>query len=89
MLLALLYLLGRGNPAIMLALAGIAALYSLGTHIVVLVAAFREGIGTGFLTLCIPFFALYFVFKLNDNDTLKVLYGVAILVSLALQFLPE
>jgi len=82
--LGLFYLLGRGNPAMMLAFVGTAVLYSLTIHIIVIVAAFRESAGTGFLTLCIPFYAIYFVFKVSDNDTLKILYGVAVLVELSL-----
>ena len=52
-------------------------------HIVVAVVAFKEGAGTGFLALCIPLYALYFVFKVNDNNTLKVLYLAAFLINLA------
>lgn len=89
LVLGVLYLLGRENPAIMLLLVGIAVLYVLVTHLIVVVAAFREGVGTGFLTLCIPFFAIYFVFKVSDSDILKVLYGAAILINLILRFLPE
>ena len=59
------------------------------THIIVVVAAFRESAGTGFLTLCVPFYALYFVFKMSDNDTLKVLYSVAVLINLVLRFIPK
>jgi hypothetical protein len=85
--LGVLYFLGRQNPGVMLGFLGVAALYSLTAHIIVVVAAFRESVGTGFLTLCIPFYALYFVFKVSDNDTLKVLYTAAIILNLALKFL--
>jgi DNA-directed RNA polymerase subunit RPC12/RpoP len=84
--LGIFYLLGRENPAFMLALVGAGLLYSLGMHIVVAVAAFREGAGTGFLTLCVPFYALYFVFRVNDNDTLKLLYGIALIINLVIRF---
>jgi len=84
--LAILYFLGRGTPAVMLAFVGVAALYSLAAHIIVVVAAFKEGVGTGFLTLCIPIYALYFVFKVQDNDTLKIIYGVAVLINIAMRF---
>jgi hypothetical protein len=43
--LGVLYFLGRQNPGIMLAFLGAAALYSLTAHIIVVVAAFREGVG--------------------------------------------
>jgi len=85
--LALLYFLGRSNPALMSVFLGVVAIYVLTAHIIVAVAAFREGAGTGILTLCVPFFAIYFVFKINDNDTLKVLYGFAIVLNIALRFI--
>ena len=85
--MATLYFLGRENPGMKLAFVGVAALYVLTTHIIVAVAAFRQGIGMGFLTLCIPFFALYFVFKVSDSDTLKILYGFAVLLNIALKFI--
>jgi hypothetical protein len=82
-----LYLMGRENPAMMLAFVGVAALYSFAVHIIVVVTAFKEGAGTGFLALCIPFYALYFVFKVCENDTLKVLYSIALILNFALRFL--
>jgi predicted anti-sigma-YlaC factor YlaD len=85
--LGVLYFLGRGNPAMMLAFLGTAVLYSVTAHIIVVVAAFRESVGTGFLTLCIPFYALYFVFKVSDSDTLKLLYAVAVVINISLRFL--
>ena len=87
LVLGLFYFMGRENPAMMLAFLGVAALYSLTVHIIVIIAAFRESTGTGFLTLCIPFYALYFVFKVSANDTLKVLYSVAAIINLSLRFL--
>ena len=85
--LAVLYFLGRENPGIKLAFVGTAVLYTLTAHILVVVAAFRESVGTGFLTLCIPFYALYFVFKVSDSDTLKVVYAVAVVINISLRFL--
>jgi hypothetical protein len=87
--LGLLYALRGESPAVMLTLVGVAAVYSLGIHVIVLIAAFQESVGTGFLTLCIPFFAIYFVFKVSESDTLKILYGVALLINLILGFLPR
>lgn len=86
-LLAVLYFFGRTNPPIMLAFVGLALLYSVGVHIIVVVAAFKESAGTGFLTLCVPFYALYFVFKVAENDTLKLLYTSAVIINLSLRFL--
>jgi len=85
--LALLYFLGRSDPHMKLAFLGVALLYVLVVHIMVLVAAFSESVGTGFLSLCIPFYAIYFVYKVSDNDLLKILYGFAILINVALKFL--
>ena len=89
LVLGVLYFFGRENPSIMLAFLGTAVLYSLTVHIIVVVAAFRESVGTGFLTLCIPFYALYFVFKVSESDTLKLLYGAAVLLDLSLRFLTK
>lgn len=85
--LVLLYYLGKGNPTMMLAFLGFAFLYVLTVHIMVLVAAFRESVGTGFLSLCVPFYALYFVFKVSESDTLKILYGSAMVINISLRFL--
>jgi hypothetical protein len=85
--LAVLYYLGRENPVMMLAFLGVSAIYYLIVFVMVLVAAFQDGVGTGFMTLCIPFYAVYFVFKVHDNDTLKVLYGVAFLLGLIFRFI--
>jgi hypothetical protein len=89
LLLGVLYLLGRQNRSYMFAFLLTAGLYSGVVHIVVIVAAFQEGMGTGFLTLCVPFFSLYFVFKTNDSDTLRVLYAVAVVLNLAVRFIPQ
>ena len=73
----------------MLAFMGVAVLYYIAVKIIVLVAAFKESVGTGFLTLCIPLYAIYFVFKINDSDTLKLLYGVAALILFSLRFIAK
>jgi hypothetical protein len=86
-LLALLYFLGKNNEGMKAVFLGVIAIYVLTVHIIVAVAAFREGAGTGILTLCIPFFAIYFVFKMNENETLKILYGFAIVLNIALRFI--
>jgi hypothetical protein len=87
LLLALLYFLGRENPVMMLAFFGIALLYILTVHIIVLVAAFKESIGMGFLLLCLPISAYYFVFKVQDNDTLKILYGGTAAIEICFAFM--
>ncbi|HTI99854.1 MAG TPA: hypothetical protein VL527_13315 [Dongiaceae bacterium] len=85
-LLGVLYFFSRSNPDLQPVLVGLAALYVLTSHIIVTVAAFRDGVGTGFLTLCIPFYAIYYVYWVAESDMLKVIYGVAIITNIALRF---
>jgi hypothetical protein len=84
--LGLLYMWGRTNERAMIAFAGIGGVYCLVIHIAVVVAAFKEGSGTGMLALCVPFYALYFVFK-EESPTLKILYCVAIVVNVCIRML--
>jgi hypothetical protein len=85
--LGLLYWLGQSNPPMMLAFIGIAALYSFAIHLAVIVVAFKEdGAGAGFMTMCIPFYALYYVMQ-DDHPNLKILYPVALGLNLAIRFL--
>lgn len=71
----------------LLAGVGVGVLYSLVVHIFVLIAAFKDGVGTGFLTLCLPFYALYFVFRVNNNNTLSMLFAVSLIIQIAFKFL--
>jgi hypothetical protein len=80
-----LFFLAKGNPAMQGLLLLSVAIYSLTVHICVLVAAFRESVGTGFLAMCIPFYAVYFVFSVSDNVWLKTFYPVAILGNVGLR----
>lgn len=57
----------------------ILALYSLGIGIWTLVCAFREGVGTGFLCLCVPFYAFYFVYAKCKQPHLMASYAIAVL----------
>jgi hypothetical protein len=83
----LLYVFARTSPVGAMVFVGLALLFYLGISITVLVFAFKESAGTGFMTLCIPFYALYFVYGLNDNPMLKALYSVALLVMVAIRTL--
>ncbi|EEF62208.1 hypothetical protein Cflav_PD6484 [Pedosphaera parvula Ellin514] len=87
LLLGILYLLGRNNPPMMLGFAAVAFLYLVTVQIIALVFAFKESVGTGFLALCIPIYCTYFVFKVSDNDTLKLLYGLGILIGIGINFM--
>lgn len=40
----------------------VCAIVSLVCVIIILIAAFKEGAGTGILCLCVPFYILYFAF---------------------------
>lgn len=88
--MGLFFFLGRENPPMMLGFVGVAIFYVLAVHIVTTIHAFQnEGVGTGFLTLCLPFYALYYVFKVADSDTLKVLYGFSILINIGVRVLAK
>jgi hypothetical protein len=80
-----LFFLGKSSPPMMGLLILCVAIYSLAVHICVIVAAFRESVGTGFLAMCIPFYAVYFVFSVSDNIWLKTFYPVAILGNVGLR----
>ncbi len=88
-LLGLFYFLGQKNPAYLLGFLGIAVVYSLTVHIMVLVAAFRDSVGTGFMALCIPFYALYFVLRDDDNPTLKILYPIGVILNFAMRYIAK
>ena len=87
LLIGVFYFLGRQNSVFYGGIAAVIGLFMLTTSILVLVAAFQDSVATGFMTMCIPFYVLYFVFKVNDNDTLKVLYGFNILMYLVAMLL--
>jgi hypothetical protein len=84
---ALLYGFARLYPAGALAYVGLAVLFYVAIRITVLVFAFGEGAGTGFMTLCIPFYDLYFVYGINENRMLKNLYTISLLGVLAVRTL--
>jgi hypothetical protein len=83
--LGILYGLGRSHPAIMQAFLFITIAYIVVVQIIVDIAGFQESVGTGFLTLCVPFYAIYLVYFVVGNRTLKVAYGASLLLSVALR----
>ena len=89
LLLMGLYFGGRTNPPMMLAFTSVLVVYCLGVHIIVVVSAFRESVGQGFLTLCIPLYALYYVYKVSESSTLQLLYSFAVIINIILRFLPS
>ena len=44
--------------------------------IVLLVAAFKRSVGTGFLTLCVPFYIFYFMFAQYQSPKKKMVITV-------------
>lgn len=83
LVLGLLFILGHTNEDVALVFIACQSLYGLAVGVIVLVQAFRQGIGTGFLTLCVPFYILYFAFAVNENPHIKALFTAALLANLA------
>jgi hypothetical protein len=51
------------------------------------VCAFKDdGMGKGFLCLCIGIYTVYYVLKESERPFLKVLYGIAVALGLAAKF---
>ena len=82
LILGVLFVVGQGNPAITVAFAVLHTLFGLVVGVIVLIAAFRAGIGTGILTFCLPFYSIYFVFAVNENPHIKALFGAVILTAI-------
>jgi len=59
---------------------GMSVLYAATIGLLVVVLAFCEGVGTGLLTLFLPFYVLYFVYSINENRFVKALYTAMLLV---------
>lgn len=76
-----LYAMTWGDPDQVIIPYALSSIFSLGVSITVLVFAFRESVGTGFLTLCVPCYILYFVFAVCDNGLVKGLFGVSIILA--------
>ena len=82
-ILIVLYCFARSSEGALFGFVALQLLFTLTVQIIVIVAAFREDAGTGFLTLCIPFYAIYFVFSKSESPLLKKLYTTAIIANLA------
>lgn len=77
-----------GNATPTMAYIAINSLFALGVAVTVLICAFREGVGQGLLTLCVPFYVLYFVYAVCDSVWIRWLFTASILsqlLGLALQ----
>ncbi len=86
--LGALFMVAQSDPEAALLFLGPQAIFALVVTILVLIRAFGEGVGTGFLTLCLPFYVLYYVFSVNESPHLKALYGATILTTVAVFFVP-
>ncbi len=82
--LALLYFLGKDDPLMKLGCILGVLLYILVAKIVVTVFAFKDdGMGKGFLCLCIDIYTVYYVFKVSERQLSKLLYGIVCVIGLA------
>lgn len=77
-----LFLLARSSEGIAMAFLAISGVYGLTIAVWILISAFREGVGTGVLCLCVPFYALYFVFAKRDNPYLKATFAAAVITNI-------
>ena len=57
----------------MMILGGLLYLVSLVCGIIILIAAFKESVAQGFLSLCIPLYILYFAFAKFEHEKKKVI----------------
>ncbi len=59
----------------LLALGGICSLISFVGAIIILISAFKESVGQGFLCLCVPFYILYFAFAKFQHEKKNMILG--------------
>ena len=59
----------------LLALGGICSLVSLVGSIIILISAFKESVGQGFLCLCVPFYILYYAFAKFQHEKKNLVLG--------------
>jgi len=59
----------------LLALGGICSLISFVGAIIILISAFKESRGQGFLCLCVPFYILYFAFAKFQHEKKNMILG--------------
>lgn len=66
-----LFLVAKSNPDTAIIFHGLQSLFGIGVGLCLLVTAFGESAGQGFLCLCVPFYALYFVYGRQESVLLK------------------
>jgi hypothetical protein len=84
-----LLLVGRtgskdGPNLAIIAYLGLGILFYAGVRMMTVVLAFKDGAGTGFLCLCLEFYAIRWVYSESENSFLKASYPLAILLALLL-----
>ena len=73
-----LYVLARNSDMMKLVYLLSAALFIFAAHICVIVTAFKDSVGKGFLCLCIGVYAIIYAFKETESVLLKTLIGMSI-----------
>jgi hypothetical protein len=81
--LGVLFVAGLSNEKAGVVFHVVQALISLGVGILILVAAFQDSVGQGFLTLCVPCYVFYFVFGRCDSSLIKLLFLISLSTRLA------
>lgn len=76
------------TPLGTLAYVGFWFLMVIASAILVLIDAFQDSVGTGFLTMCVPFYVFYFVYVKCDNKLVKAVYSLMLLSRLGFWILP-
>lgn len=79
-LMAVLFAVAQGDETKVFAYLALDGLFALAIGVVTLIFAFRESAGTGFLTLCVPCYAVYFIYGVSDNSYLRILFPLSILM---------
>ncbi|MDD9935324.1 MAG: hypothetical protein OXT09_17055 [Myxococcales bacterium] len=62
----------------MLAIGGLLLLAATVCQIIILVHAFKESLAQGFLSLCVPFYILYYMFAKFEHDKKAMIIGIAL-----------
>jgi hypothetical protein len=83
-LMGVLLLLSRSNPPLKFAYIGGALLFTLFVKIRLLTIAFQDSVLKGFLCLCIGIYAFYYLLVESGSTSLKVSYGVCVLLWLGI-----
>jgi len=78
-LLVVLFLIALGGGGMAIPFMGFYTLYSLAVGLAVLFTAFSDGALKGILCLCVPFYAVYYVFGVAESTKLKYAFGASLL----------